>query len=150
VQQPLPLWVGGSAPQAIERTARWGTGWQAGVESPQQVAPVIEAIKQRCAELGRSIDEDHYGAGYGFRFGTPDEDVVVRYRALLARRLGREPDGFLAVGGIDEMLALLNEFRTAGVHKFVLRPIAVDGEDVIRQTRLFIERLQPEIKALNR
>ncbi len=26
IQQPMPLWVGGSAKQAIERTARWGTG----------------------------------------------------------------------------------------------------------------------------
>ena len=33
IQQPLPLWVGGSAAAAIERTARWGTGWQAGIES---------------------------------------------------------------------------------------------------------------------
>jgi alkanesulfonate monooxygenase SsuD/methylene tetrahydromethanopterin reductase-like flavin-dependent oxidoreductase (luciferase family) len=45
VQQPLPLWVGGSADKAIERTARWGTGWQAGIETPDQVAPVIRAIK---------------------------------------------------------------------------------------------------------
>lgn len=150
VQQPLPLWVGGSAPQAIERTARWGTGWQAGIEAPEQVAPVIAAIKARTAELGRSIDEDHYGAGFGFRFGTPDEDIVARYRTLLAKRLGREPEGFMAVGGVDEMLKLLNEFRAAGVHKFVLRPIAANGEDFIRQTQLFIEHLQPEIKALNR
>ena len=33
VQQPLPLWVGGSAAKAVERTARWGTGWQAGIET---------------------------------------------------------------------------------------------------------------------
>jgi probable F420-dependent oxidoreductase len=150
VQQPLPLWVGGSAEQAVERTARWGTGWQAGIESPDQVAPVIDAIKARCAELGRSIDEDHYGAGFGFRFGSPDEPVVARYRQLLAKRLGKEPDGFLAVGGVADMLELLNAFRAAGVHKFVLRPIATDGADFIAQTRQFIERLLPEVQALNR
>jgi probable F420-dependent oxidoreductase len=149
VQQPLPLWVGGSAPQAIERTARWGTGWQAGIDSADQVAPVIAAIKARTAELGRSIDEDHYGAGFGFRFGAPDEPVVARYRQLLENRLGRAPDGLIAVGGPAEMLALLQDFRAAGVHKFVLRPIASDGDDFLAQTRLFIERLLPEIKALN-
>ncbi len=149
LQQPLPLWVGGSAQQAVERTARWGTGWQAGIESPEQVAPVIAAIKTRTAELGREIDEDHFGAGFGFRFGTPDEPIVERYQSLLAKRLGREPKGFLAVGGAAEMLALLEEFRAAGVHKFVLRPIAADGDDFIGQTRQFIERLLPEIKARN-
>jgi probable F420-dependent oxidoreductase len=150
IQQPLPLWVGGSAAQAVERTARWGTGWQAGIDSPDQVAPVIAAIKARCAELGRTIDEDHYGAGFGFRFGSPGEPIVARYRDLLAKRLGKEPDGYLAVGGTSEMLELLGAFRRAGVHKFVLRPIALDGEDFIAQTRLFIDRLLPEIQALNR
>jgi len=150
VQQPLPLWLGGSAQQAIERTARWGTGWQAGIESPEQVAPVIAGIKQRLAEIGRSIDEDHYGAGFGFRFGSPDEPIVKRYGELLEKRIGRAPDGFMAIGGATEMMALLNEFRAAGVHKFILRPIAAGADDFIDQTRRFIDHLLPEIKRLNR
>lgn len=149
VQQPLPLWLGGSAPQAIERTARWGTGWQAGIESPEQVAPVIAAIKARTAALGRSIDEDHYGAGFAFRFGDPAEPIVARYQALLEKRLGRKPEGFLAVGDTAEIMALIDAFRAAGVHKFILRPIAVDGDDFIEQTRRFIDRLLPAIRALN-
>ncbi len=149
VQDPLPLWVGGSAKQAIERTARWGTGWQAGIESPEQVAPVITGIKARTSELGRSIDEDHYGAGFGFRFGSPDEPVCQRYLELLTKRLGREPKGFLAVGDTNDMMALLQEFRAAGVHKFILRPVAVDADDIIEQTRLFVDKLLPEVAALN-
>jgi probable F420-dependent oxidoreductase len=149
VQQPLPLWVGGSAPQAIERTARWGTGWQAGIESPEEVAPVIRAIKTRAAELGRSIDEDHYGAGFGFRFGSPTEPVVTRYRTLLEQRLGRAADGYLAVGDAADIMALLQAFRAAGVHKFILRPIASGTDDCIDQTRRFIDHLLPEVKALN-
>ncbi|MEQ8486988.1 MAG: LLM class flavin-dependent oxidoreductase [Pseudomonadales bacterium] len=149
VQQPLPLWVGGSADAAVERTARWGTGWQAGIETPEEVAPVIAAIKRRTAELGRSIDDDHYGAGFAFRFGDPAEPLVAGYRKLLSERLGRDADGLMAVGGIDQMLALLQRFRAAGVHKFVLRPIAADGDDFVGQTRLFVERLLPEIDAMN-
>jgi len=149
LQQPLPLWVGGSAAAAVERTARWGTGWQAGIESPAEVAPVITAIKARCAELGRHIDEDHFGAGFGFRLGSPDEPIVTRYRELLEQRLGRAPDGFVAVGGTTEIMALVNEFRHAGVDKFVLRPIASDGADFLAQTRRFVEELLPEVAALN-
>lgn len=149
VQNPLPLWLGGSAPQAIERTARWGTGWQAGIESPEQVAPVIAAIKARTRALGRSIDEDHYGAGFAFRFGDPAEPIVARYQALLEKRLGRKPEGFLAVGDTAEIMALIDRFRAAGVHKFILRPIAANGDDFIEQTRRFIDRLLPAIRALN-
>ena len=149
VQQPLPLWVGGSAKQAIERTAQWGTGWQAGIESADQVAPIIAGIKQRVAELGRNIDEDHYGAGFGFRFGSPDEPICQRYIELLTKRLGRKPEGFLAVGDVSDIMLLLHEFRSAGVHKFILRPVASGADDFIEQTRLFVDRLLPEIRALN-
>ncbi len=148
VQQPLPLWVGGSAKQAIERTARWSTGWQAGIESPAEVAPVIAAIKAALPKYQRTIDEDHYGAGFAFRFGDPNEAVVIQYQEFLRKRLKKEPSGFLAVGGATEILALAKEFHQAGVHKFILRPIATDAADVLRQTQWFIEQALPEFSNL--
>ncbi len=149
VQNPLPLWVGGSAAKAIERTATWGTGWQAGIENAADVKPVISAIKKRAAELNRKIDDDHFGAGFSFRFGRPDEPIVQRYNSLLTKRLGREPSGFTAVGGVEDMMALVHEFRDAGVHKFILRPIASGTEEMLAQTRLMVEKLIPAIDALN-
>jgi probable F420-dependent oxidoreductase len=150
VQQPLPLWVGGSAPQAVERTARWGTGWQAGLETPEEVAPVITQIKAALPRHGREIDEDHYGAGFGFRFGSPDEPIAQRNNELLSKRLGKDASGLSAIGGVDEIMALVNRFRAVGVHKFILRPIAASGEDVLDQTRRLIEQVLPEIARLNR
>jgi alkanesulfonate monooxygenase SsuD/methylene tetrahydromethanopterin reductase-like flavin-dependent oxidoreductase (luciferase family) len=149
VQNPLPLWVGGSAKQAIERTAKWGTGWQAGIEAAEEIAPVISAIKTRAAELGRKIDDDHFGAGFGFRFGNADEPIVKRYNELLTKRLGKEPKGFTAVGDVEQMMSLVHEFRQAGVHKFILRPIASGTEEMIKQTKLMVEKLIPEINNLN-
>lgn len=150
VQSPLPLWVGGSAKQAIERTAKWGTGWQAGIEAAEEIAPVISAIKTRAGELGRTIDDDHFGAGFGFRFGNVDEPIVQRYNELLTKRLGKEPKGFTAVGDVEQMMSLVHEFRQAGVHKFILRPIALGTDEMIEQTKLMIEKLIPEIDSLNR
>ena len=149
VQQPLPLWVGGSADKAIERTARWGTGWQAGIETPDQVAPMIRAIKDKAVEFDRQIDEDHFGAGFGYRFGTEDDPISQRYKEALAERLGKSPDGYLAIGGSEEIMTLLNAFRGAGVHKFVLRPIAFGTEDMLDQTRLMIEQILPEVANFN-
>ncbi len=149
VQQPLPLWVGGSAEQAIKRTAKWGTGWQAGIDSPEQVAKVIAAIKVRTQDFDRTIDEDHYGAGFGFRFGSPDEPIVVRYLDLLTKRLGKRPEGFVAVGDTQDIMRLLDRFLSAGVHKFVLRPIASGTADMIDQTKRLIDRVLPEIANLN-
>jgi probable F420-dependent oxidoreductase len=149
VQQPLPLWVGGSAAGAIERTARFGTGWQAGIETATEVAPVVAAIRARSAELGRPIDEDHYGAGFGFRFGAPDEPIVARYVGGLAKLLGKPADDYVAIGGPDEILARVDEFRRAGVHKFILRPIASGTADMLRQTERLVAEALPRIAALN-
>lgn len=149
IQQPLPLWVGGSAAAAVERTARWGTGWQAGLETPEEVAPVITAIKEALPRHGRTIDEDHYGAGFGFRFGTADEPICRRYTELLTKRLGKDASGLSAVGGVDEIMMLLNRFRAVGVHKFILRPIAADAGEIMAQTRQLIDQVLPEVRKLN-
>ena len=149
VQNPMPLWIGGSSAKAIERTARWGTGWQAGIESAHQVGPVVAAIKAKTAEFGRSIDEDHFGAGFSFRFGSADEDIVQRHNEGLTRLLGRSPDAYTSVGGSAEIMALLNRFRAAGIHKFILRPIASGTDEMLAQTRLLIDKVLPEVAALN-
>lgn len=149
VQQPLPLWVGGAAAEAIERTARWGTGWQAGIESADQIGPVISAIKEATARHGRSIDADHFGAGFAFRFGTRDEAIVARQIDGLRKRLGREPDGYFAIGDAADIMARLREFHAAGAHKFILRPIAHGTADMLSQTRLFIDRVLPLVAAMN-
>lgn len=149
VQQPLPLWLGGSSKQAIERTALWSTGWQAGIETAEEIAPVIAAIKVRAAELGRKIDDDHFGAGFSFRFGSNDDPVVVKYNAFMEKRLGKDPTAYAAVGGVTEMMEMVHRFRKADVYKFVFRPMASGTEDMLTQTRLLIEQLLPEVYALN-
>lgn len=149
VQKRLPLWLGGSSEAAVERTARWSTGWQAGIEAPEEIAPVVRAIKSRAAELGRKIDDDHFGAGFAFRFGDKDHPSVVGYRKLLSERLGKDPDGFIAAGDENDMLALINRFHAAGAHKFILRPMATGTADMVEQTRLMIDKLLPLVTALN-
>lgn len=149
VQQPLPLWVGGSARAAIERTARWGTGWQAGLNSAAEIAPVITAIKARARELGRSIDADHFGAGFGFRFGSPNDPLARRQAEQIGALLGRPAADFQAVGDSDTIMAMLLRYRDAGAHKFILRPIAAGTVDMLEQTRLFAEQILPEVQRLN-
>ena len=149
LQQPLPLWIGGSSPAAIRRTARLGTGWIAGLQTPEQVAPVVEAIQAEAARLGRAIDPDHFGAGFSFRFGQRD-DAIVERSARVFRGLDRgvDPDTYFAVGGPDEICAQIERYRRAGVSKFVLRPLASDRRDVMEQTRRLIETVLPAVGEL--
>jgi probable F420-dependent oxidoreductase len=151
VRRPLPCWIGGSSPAAQRRTARLGTGWLSGIAAPARVAPVVAGIQAECAKAGRSIDPDHYGAGFPFRFGSWDEPIVER----TAQTFGRFPDvgdarAYLAVGDERDILARIDDYRRAGISKFVLRPLATDEDDVMEQTRRLIETVIPVVHARKR
>ena len=149
VQKELPMWIGGSSPAAVRRTARLGTGWLGGgAQTPAQVSHVITSIKAALGEAGRTIDEDHYGCGVAFRFGGWDEPAVQRAaEAAIARTPGLDPRRVFAVGGAREIIDVLRPYREAGVSKFVLRPMAADEDDILAQSRLLAEEVIPEVHA---
>ena len=92
VQPDLPMWIGGSSEAAIRRTARFGTGWQAGAETPDAGRPKSSPrIRAAAAAEGRTIDDDHYGAGIPFRFGRPDDPGLDRLFDAYRKRTGRDP-----------------------------------------------------------
>ena len=145
VQKRLPLWIGGSSKAAVRRTARLGTGWLAGTSTPAEAAGVVAAIKVAAAEAGRSIDDDHFGAGFGFRFGTWDDPVVQKAASYYRDLIGLDPAERIVVGGTAEILARIAEFVKGGVFKFVLRPLGDGDAEVLDQTRRFMDEVQPEI-----
>lgn len=148
VQKELPLWIGGSSEAAVRRTARIGTGWLAGLQAPAQVGPVVAAIKGALKETGRSIDEDHYGAGFSYRFGERTEDAVQRQAAALGRLPGfSDPWSYMAVGEEEDIVRRVEEYIAAGVSKFVLRPVATSDADLEYQTVRFLERVAPRFTA---
>jgi probable F420-dependent oxidoreductase len=148
VRQPLPCWIGGSSPAAQRRTARLGTGWLSGIATPARVAPVVAGIKAECAKAGRTIDADHYGAGFPFRFGAWDEPIVEQSATTMARFPEiDDPRDYLAVGNASDILARVEDYRRAGISKFVMRPIAGNEDEVIDQTRRLIEEVIPVVHA---
>ncbi len=148
VQRPLPVWIGGSSEAAIRRTARLGSGWLAGLQSPAQVRPVVAAIRRESLAAGRPIDDDHYGAGFAFRFGSVDEPEVQRSTKAFARIPGApDPLAYLAVGDAAAIAARAAEYVDAGISKFVLRPVAESDEGWMEQTRRLIEEVIPLVHA---
>jgi alkanesulfonate monooxygenase SsuD/methylene tetrahydromethanopterin reductase-like flavin-dependent oxidoreductase (luciferase family) len=137
------MWIGGSSEAAIRRTARIGTGWQAGGETPAQVAPVIAAIRAATAAEGRTIDDDHYGAGIPFRFGRPDDPGLGRLFEAYRRRTGRDPQLHFAIGDASAIVERVAAYVDAGISKFILRPAARGDDEMLAQTRRLIEEVLP-------
>lgn len=146
VQQPLPLWIGGSGPAAIRRTARIGTGWLAGLEGPAHVARTVAAIKAAALEAGREIDAEHFGAGFSYRFGGDDDPIVERRRtAYRAAFPTRDLDDVMVVGDAADIVRRMLDYEAAGATKFVLRPIGDGDADLYDQTRRLIEEVIPAV-----
>jgi probable F420-dependent oxidoreductase len=145
VQPDLPIWIGGSSEAAIRRTARYGTGWQAGSETPEEVAPVVAAIRAAAIEAGRPLDDDHYGAAFSFRFGSPDDPGMKPAMESYRKRTGRDPLGYFAVGDAAVILRRVGEYVEAGISKFILRPAASGDQDMMEQTRLLVEQVLPQM-----
>jgi alkanesulfonate monooxygenase SsuD/methylene tetrahydromethanopterin reductase-like flavin-dependent oxidoreductase (luciferase family) len=145
-QTPLPVWLGGSSPAAIRRTVRFGSGWQAGAESPSEVAPLVAAIKAAAIEAGRPMDPEHFGAGFFYRFGAGDDPVVEARRAAFRRTYpSLDPDRAIVVGGSAEIVQRVRDYEAAGISKFILRPLGRGDDDLFDQTERLIAEVIPAI-----
>jgi hypothetical protein len=94
-------------------------------------------------ETGRTIDEDHYGAAFAFRFGGLDDPGVAKVMEHYKARTGRDPRDTFAIGDAEVILQRLSDYVAVGASKFILRPIADGDADMLAQTKRLIEEVVP-------
>lgn len=152
-QQPLPLWLGGASQAAVRRTARFGSGWLAPLQSPAEAAKTVRAIREESQRIGRPIPDDHYGATIVFRIGKQKEEPIEEpassastVDAPVSDRLSQYRDRIKriqAIGDPSVVLDRLREFREAGITKFIAIPLARNAQDMMEQCRLLDAEVLP-------
>lgn len=55
VQQPIPIWFGGSADAALRRMARLGDGWMPNTAPIEKIKPTYETLQGYLSDAGRTL-----------------------------------------------------------------------------------------------
>ncbi len=118
VQQPLELWLAGQVPGALRRCARLGDGWMPGLLPPAAAGELRLTLEDQAAELGRTMDPEHYGANLFYSRRPLSPDAVAQLEA----RRGPDSSSMVPIGA-DGLRERIDEWLAAGFSKFLLRPM---------------------------
>jgi probable F420-dependent oxidoreductase len=119
VQQPIDVWLGGTAPSELRRTGRLGDGWLPSFTVPGEVEAGWATINQVAAEHDRAIDPEHLGVLVLYtRAGLTDAIA----RVVASRRPELDPHDIVPKD-IDGACDQVERFIAVGASKFVVVPL---------------------------
>src|SRR5262245_50160565 len=144
LQQPFPVWIGGSSDAAMRRTGQLGDGWIPSFITPDRFRVGVEKIQAIAAELGREVPADHFGALIYFHLA--DDPAAAHAAATPFIPRGRVDDATLAAcaafGPPEVVAERLDEYVRGGGSKFVLRPMC-RSEAMLDQIERLAETVIP-------
>jgi len=118
LQQPLEIWLGGTARSALRRAGRLSDGWLPSLCTPAEAAAGRAAIQAAAAEVGRSADPEHFGISLAY---ARAEISAAQAARVTKRRPGLDPATLIPVG-MSGLRQMLERYIDVGFSKFVVRP----------------------------
>jgi alkanesulfonate monooxygenase SsuD/methylene tetrahydromethanopterin reductase-like flavin-dependent oxidoreductase (luciferase family) len=128
--EPVEVWIGASAPPAIDRTARLAEGW---IASPSltyaEARTQADLYRERCAAYGRDLGaivlrRDIY-------VGESSADVQAVVQQALSRGYRGMPAEALIAGTVDEVAEQFRRFAAIGYGEILVRHLTNDQPKVL-------------------
>jgi alkanesulfonate monooxygenase SsuD/methylene tetrahydromethanopterin reductase-like flavin-dependent oxidoreductase (luciferase family) len=145
VQCPLPVWIGADADAPVRRAARVADGWLiAPWLWPSLCEKRIAFYRQALQDYGRTVNElpirrDIYIAHDMDTARRHTEPVLqAGYRNFTGDRLTS-----LIIGGPQEAIAKIEQYRAMGCTHFLFRHIVRDQNQMLSSIRLLGEKVIP-------
>jgi len=128
--EPVEVWIGASAPPAIDRAARLAEGWISSPGlTPEEARKQADFYRERCAAYGRRpgaivLRRDIYIGE------SPSEAQAVLQRGLTQGYRGM-PAKALVVGSIDQVAEQFRTFGEMGYIEILVRHLTNDQPKVL-------------------
>ncbi len=128
--QELEVWIGASAPPAIDRAARLGDAFLIGPEAtPPEVRALVEQYREACARHGR--DSTRIAVRRDVHVGADDADAErVAEPVVAAGYRGFDPAA-LVTGGPTRVADAFADLRSAGCTDVIVRHLAEEHAEVL-------------------
>jgi probable F420-dependent oxidoreductase len=111
IQQPIPIWFGGSSDAIIERAARLGDGWMPIMPPDEEAAAKLAALRNQLRSFGR--DPAAFGVEAWLRMKEPDPQLwsaaAEGWRRLGAAVVMLYPT--YRIASFDEQIQTLRRFK---------------------------------------
>lgn len=127
----MPILIGGSSDNAVERAAKYGIGYTAGGGGHEMLAPIAEKVRKAWSESGRKGKPLIVALSY-FALGLKAEEGSSRYLKDYYGFLGGWADRIAesAPTTREEIKELARSFEGIGVDELILDPTISDLDQV--------------------
>jgi len=128
--EPVEVWIGATAPAAINRTARMAQGWLASPGTNlQRATEELNQYRQACAEHERAptavaLRRDIY-------IGSTSQHAAQVKDQFLAKGYRGFPDDALMTGSVGEVADLMAGFAEAGFTDIIVRNMNSDQAEAL-------------------